>query len=80
MESGIGVDNVNLSKFSIIDIKGTLSLAATIIAFLAGITLLEGNSDGAVYQVAGLFVVSGVSLTVFIVIEKALICLCLTSS
>ena len=70
MESGIGVDNVNLSKFSIIDIKGTLSLAATIIAFLAGITLLEGNSDGAVYQVAGLFVVSGVSLTVFIVIER----------
>ena len=70
MESGIGVDNVNLSKFSTIDIKGTLSLAATIIAFLAGITLLEGNSDGAVYQVAGLFVVSGVSLTVFIVIER----------
>jgi MFS family permease len=71
MESGIGVDNnVNVSKFSAIDIKGTLSLAATIIAFLAGITLLEGNSDGAVYRVAGLFVVSGVSLTVFIVIER----------
>ena len=70
MESGIGVDNVNVSKFSTIDIKGTLSLAATIIAFLAGITLLEGNSDGAVYQVAGLFVVSGVSLAVFIVIER----------
>jgi MFS family permease len=71
MESGIGVDNnVNLSKFSAIDIKGTLSLAATIIAFLAGITLLEGNSDGAVYRVAGLFVVSGLSLTVFIVIER----------
>ena len=70
MESGIGVDNVNVSKFSAIDIKGTLSLAATIIAFLAGITLLEGNSDGAVYRVAGLFVVSGASLAAFIVIER----------
>ena len=70
MESGIGVDNVNVSKFSAIDIKGTLSLAATIIAFLAGITLLEGNSDGGVYRVAGLFVVSGASLAAFIVIER----------
>jgi MFS family permease len=71
MESGIVVDNnVNVSKFSAIDVKGTLSLAATIIAFLAGITLLEGNSDGAVYRVAGLFVVSGASLTAFIVIER----------
>jgi MFS family permease len=70
IENEIGVDNGNVSKFHTIDIKGTLSLAATIITFLAGITFLEGNSDGAVYQVVGLFVASGISLTAFIVIEK----------
>jgi MFS family permease len=55
------------SKFGTMDIKGTLSLAATIITFLAGITFLESNNDGAV---VGLFVASGVSVTLFIVIEK----------
>ena len=51
-----------------VDIKGTLALAATIISFLAGITFLE--SEGAMYQVAGLFAASGASLAAFIVIEK----------
>jgi MFS family permease len=51
-----------------VDIKGTLALAATIISFLAGITFLE--SEGAMYQVAGLFAVSGASLAAFIIIEK----------
>jgi MFS family permease len=55
------------SKFGTMDIKGTLSLAATIITFLAGITFLESKNDGAV---VGLFVASGVSVTLFIVIEK----------
>ncbi len=51
-----------------VDIKGTMALAATIISFLAGITFLE--SEGAMYQVAGLFAASGASLAAFIVIEK----------
>ncbi len=51
-----------------VDIKGTLALTATIISFLAGITFLE--SEGAMYQVAGLFAASGASLAAFIVIEK----------
>jgi MFS family permease len=70
IENGIGNDSGNVSKFHTIDINGTLSLAATIITFLAGITFLESSSEGAVYQVVGLFVASGVSLTAFIVIER----------
>jgi MFS family permease len=59
-----------------IDIKGTLALATTIIAFLAGISFLEeiggggGDNSSGVYQVAGLFAASAVSLVVFIAIEK----------
>jgi MFS family permease len=68
MEAG---GNGNLQNDRTIDIKGTLLLAATIISFLAGITLLESrNSAGAGYQVAGLFAASAVSLAAFIVIEK----------
>ena len=53
-----------ISKVSTtIDIKGTLALAATIITFLAAITLVEGNSYGEMYQVAGLF-------AAFIIIER----------
>jgi MFS family permease len=50
-----------------LDIKGTLTLAATIIFFLTGLTFLEG--DNATYS-TGLFVASGVSLAAFIYIEK----------
>lgn len=53
-----------------IDIKGTLALAATIIAFLAGVTFLESHSAGAWYQVAALFAASGASLAAFVGIEK----------
>jgi MFS family permease len=71
MEYGIEDGNDNTLRDRTIDIKGTLALAATIIAFLAGISFLEdNNSDSAVYQVAGLFTVSGVSLAIFIAIEK----------
>jgi MFS family permease len=60
----------NYSKVSpTIDIKGTLTLAATIITFLAAITLIEGNNAGELYWVAGLFAASGASLASFIVIE-----------
>jgi len=71
MEHGIEDGNDNALRDRTIDIKGSLALAATIIAFLAGISFLEdNNSDSAVYQVAGLFTVSGVSLAIFIAIEK----------
>ncbi|MEM2139485.1 MFS transporter [Nitrososphaera sp.] len=53
-----------------IDLKGTLTLTATIITFLAGITFLESRSAGAEYMTAGLFAASGVSLVGFIAIEK----------
>jgi MFS family permease len=66
----------NASNDRTIDIKGTLALAATIIAFLAGISFLEdinsssSDNGSTVYQVAGLFAASAVSLTAFIAIEK----------
>lgn len=71
VEAGIG----NASNDRTIDIKGTLALAATIITFLAGISFLEDiNSSGVnsagVYQVAGLFAASAVSLAAFVAIEK----------
>ena len=63
--------NGNASNDRTIDIKGTLALAATIIAFLVGISFLEdSDSTARVYQVAGLFSASAVSLATFIAIEK----------
>ncbi|MDQ3836764.1 MAG: MFS transporter, partial [Thermoproteota archaeon] len=53
-----------------IDVKGTLALAVTIISFLAGISFLESNTANTGFQVAALFSVAAVSLTVFIMIEK----------
>src|SRR5918911_230982 len=64
----------NTSKVSAttktIDIKGTLALAATIITFLAGITMLEVKTNIAIYQVTGLFAASGILLAAFIAIER----------
>lgn len=51
-----------------IDIKGTLLLAVTIVSFLSGITFLESKETG--YYIAGLFVISTISLVAFIIIEK----------
>src|SRR5919202_2852247 len=53
-----------------IDIKGTLALAATIVTFLAGITMLEVKTSIAIYQVTGLFAASGILLAAFIAIER----------
>ena len=74
-EQGIeaGGSSGNASNNQTIDIKGTLALAAAIITFLAGISFLEdigGDSSSGVYQVAGLFAASAVSLVAFIAIEK----------
>lgn len=68
--TGSNDDNNGIKADTKIDLKGTMALAATIITFLAGITLLEGNGFGQKYQVVGLFIASGVSLTAFVVIEK----------
>ena len=70
MDPKVEVANGRPSNNQTIDIKGTLALAATIISFLAGITLLESTSTGAAYQIAGLFAASGVFLVAFIFIEK----------
>lgn len=51
-----------------LDIKGTISLAATIIFFLTGLTFLE--SDISTYLIAGLFAASTASLAALIIIEK----------
>ena len=73
-EQEIASSNVNASNDQTIDIKGTVALAATIITFLAGISFLEdingGDTTSGVYQVAGLFAASAVSLATFIAIEK----------
>lgn len=53
-----------------IDVKGTLLLAATIVFFLTGITFLESGEAVALYQIAGLFAASAVSLAAFIAVEK----------
>ena len=53
-----------------IDIKGILTLAAAIIAFLAGITFVESSGENSGYLVAGLFTASAMSLTAFIIIER----------
>ena len=47
-----------------------MTLAATIITFLAAITLIEGNNGDELYGVAGLIAASGGSLASFIVIER----------
>jgi hypothetical protein len=74
-EQEIASSNANASNDQTIDIKGTVALAATIITFLAGISFLEdinggGDTTSGVYQVAGLFAASAVSLATFIAIEK----------
>jgi MFS family permease len=70
-----GSGGINALNDRTIDIKGTLALATTIITFLAGISFLEdigggGDNSSGIYQVAGLFAASAVSLATFIAIEK----------
>jgi MFS family permease len=71
MERSRGGSNKDSStKTQTIDLKGTLALAVTIISFLAGISFLESNGINTGFQVAALFSIAAVSLTVFIIIEK----------
>ena len=53
-----------------IDLKGALSLAATIILFLSGLTYLQNSLESTRFEVLGLFAAAVVSLVLFIVIEK----------
>jgi MFS family permease len=65
-----GDNSSPVSRAPKIDIMGTLALAATIVSFLAGISLLESSSGTTGYLLAGLFAASGASLAAFIAIEK----------
>jgi MFS family permease len=62
-----------------IDIKGAITLSATIISFLIALTLLESRGAAAAsssstsigeLQIAGLFGIAAVSLTIFVFIER----------
>ena len=54
-----------------IDIKGILALSATITSFLVALTLIQiGVSAENLPQIAGAFVISAVSLSVFVAIER----------
>jgi MFS family permease len=54
-----------------IDIKGAIALSATIIAFLMALTLVEtGINSETLPQIGVSFVVSAISLAVFIIIER----------
>lgn len=71
-----GDDNDNNSKS--IDIKGAITLSATIISFLIALTLLESGGAAAAssstpiseLQIPGLFGIAIVSLTMFVFIER----------
>jgi MFS family permease len=54
-----------------IDLKGALALSATIIAFLMALTLVEtGVNSETLPQIGVAFVVSVISLTIFVIIER----------
>jgi MFS family permease len=65
-------DAVTKDRKSMIDIKGAIALSATITSFLIALTFIENsNSLENSMEIAGIsFMTSGVSLVLFIVIEK----------
>ena len=65
-------DAVTKDRKSMIDIKGAIALSATITSFLIALTFIENsNSLENSMKIAGIsFMTSGVSLVLFIVIEK----------
>jgi MFS family permease len=57
-----------------IDIKGVLALSATISAFLIALTLIQtGLSSENLPQIASAFIASGISLFVFVIIERRIV-------
>ncbi len=53
-----------------IDLKGILTLAATIILFLSGLTYLQNSLESSGFEVVVLFAAAAVSLALFILVEK----------
>jgi MFS family permease len=64
------IPNKKRGPFSI-DIKGVLALSVTITSFLIALTLIQiGVSSKNLPQIAGAFITSAISLSVFVVIER----------
>src|SRR5713101_4431416 len=53
-----------------IDLKGILTLAATIVLFLSGLSYLQSSLESSGLEVMGLFAGAAVSLALFILVEK----------
>jgi MFS family permease len=57
-----------------IDIKGVGALSVTITSFLIALTLIQiGVSSQNIVQIASAFVVSGISLSIFVILEKRIV-------
>jgi MFS family permease len=66
-------DKKRTSSFSI-DIKGILALSITITSFLIALTLIQiGISSENLPQIAGAFITSAISLSVFVIIERTIV-------
>ncbi len=61
--------NAHDASLMSIDLKGSLTLAATIVLFLVGISYLEHGTNSS-YDSVGFFALAAVSLVLFIIIEK----------
>jgi MFS family permease len=71
--SGSTSNNNKKQAFSI-DIKGILALSVTITSFLIALTLIQiGISSENLPQIAGAFITSAISLSVFVIIERRVV-------
>jgi MFS family permease len=63
--------NTKMSSNTTIDVKGALTLAATITSFLLVLTFLEtGSNNSSIQLVIGFLAIAVVSLSLFIVVER----------
>jgi MFS family permease len=57
-----------------IDIKGVAALSVTITSFLIALTLIQIGVDSQnIMQIAGAFIVSAISLSIFVILEKRIV-------
>ena len=57
-----------------IDIKGVAALSVTITSFLIALTLIQiGVNSQNIMQIAGAFIVSAISLSIFVILEKRIV-------
>jgi MFS family permease len=57
-----------------IDIKGVAALSATITSFLIALTLIQiGVSSQNILQIAGAFIASAISLSIFVILERRIV-------